>query len=182
MESRSSEDDMNKEEIAKFESALQGIASATGARPLDENALGFWKLTLGSFKYQDVRLALVNWAKTQKHMPRPAEIVEMINRKRIEMLEKKRQAAADADRRDRQENGESVNVEERIKDIKDTIGNPNAGTLRATHDADGNPYSKEEIYVRNATNETCHLPAPKCYEERAVSSETAPELFADVKR
>lgn len=167
MESRSSEDDMNKEEIAKFESALQGIASATGARPLDENALGFWKLTLSSFSYQEVRMALVNWAKSQKHMPRPAEIVEMINRKRVAELDAKRKEIADADRRDRQLNAEHVDVEAVISKIHDATDNADKGTLTATHDAYNRPYTKEELYVRTVMAETAHMNAPAIYVERA---------------
>lgn len=158
---------MNKDDINKLKTAINGLVSAYNAKPLDEAGMGMWVKTLQTLPYSHVRAVIIKWAQTQKYMPKPSDIVQAVNQVRLNILEKKRQAAADADRRDRQENGESVNVEERIKDIKDTIGNPNAGTLRATHDADGNPYSKEEIYVRLAMNETCHLPAPKCHEERA---------------
>lgn len=154
-------------DITKLKTAINGLVSSYNAKPLDDAGMGMWLKALEGLPYQHVRAVIIKWVQTQKFMPRPSDIVQAVHQVRLSILEKKRQEAADADRRDRQENGESVDVEERIKDIKDTIGNPKAGTLRATHDAYGNPYSKEEIYTRLAINETCHLPAPKCYEERA---------------
>lgn len=158
---------MTKEEVERLKDAIRGLMSAYNAKPLDEAGMGIWTLALRDLDYKMVRAVIIKWTQTQKFLPRPNDIVQAVHQVRLSILEKKRQEAADADRRDRQENGEKVNVEEKIKSIHDTIGNPNAGTLRATHDAYGNPYTKEEIYVRLTMNETCDLPAPKCYEVRA---------------
>lgn len=39
--------------------------------------------------------------------------------------------------------------------------------MTETHDAYGQPYTKEEIFVRKVMKETENLPAPKVYTERA---------------
>lgn len=41
------------------------------------------------------------------------------------------------------------------------------GSLRATHDAYGNPYTKDQIYIRLVMLETAHLEGIACYKERA---------------
>lgn len=158
---------MTKEEIEKLKDAIRGLMSAYNAKPLDEAGIGMWTLSLRDLPYNLVRAVIIKWTQTQKFLPKPNDIVQAVHRIRLDNLEKKRQAFADADRRDRQLNGETVDVEERIKGINDTIGNPNAGTLRATHDASGRPYIKEEIWLRCLMADTAHLGAPNVYVERA---------------
>lgn len=154
-------------DITKLKTAINGLVSSYNAKPLDDAGMGMWLKALEGLPYQHVRAVIIKWVQTQKFMPRPSDIVQAVHQVRLSILEKKRQEAADADRRDRQLNGETVDVEERIKGINDTIGNPNAGTLRATHDASGKPYTKEEFWLRCLMADTAHLGAPNVYIERA---------------
>lgn len=160
---------MTKEELEKLKDAIKGLMSSYNAKPLDEAGMGMWTLSLRDLPYSIVRAVIIKWVQTQKYLPKPNDIVQAVHRVRLAMLEKKRQEAADADRRDRIENGEEVDVHQRIKDMHKAVDGHNMDncTLRATHDAYGDPYTVEEIFLRCLMAETAHLNAPNVYIERA---------------
>ena len=158
---------MTKDELELLKKALNGLMASMNAKPLDEAGMAFWTLTLRDYEYEQVRSALINWAQHQRFVPRPADIVEALNRKRIDSLERQRQAIAEADRRDRQLDAQDIDVEAVIRKIHDATENAGKGTLTDKVDAYNEKYSKEELFVRTVMAETAHLGSPKIYEERA---------------
>lgn len=158
---------MTKEEVERLKDAIRGLMSAYNAKPLDEAGMGIWTLALRDLPYSLVRTVIIKWTQTQKFLPKPNDIVQAVHRIRLDILEKKRQEAADADRRDRQLSAEHVDVEATINKIHDATDNASKGTLTATEDAYGKPYTQEELYVRTVMAETAHLNAQAVYIERA---------------
>lgn len=91
---------MNESELEKLRTALNGIHLAMGGKELNDAAMGFWILSLRDLNYEDVKEALVNWAKTQKYLPKPADIADRVNKKRLQVYEAKKKAGDGADKRD----------------------------------------------------------------------------------
>ena len=158
---------MNQEELTKLKNAINGLMTSMGAKRLDESGMVFWTLTLKEYQYQDVREALIQWAQTQHAVPRPVDIVECIKRKRVMKVEEQRKIAEEADRAERQADCQKIDVQAFIKKIHEATDNYSQGTLTSRNDANGQPYTKEEFFVRTVIAETSYLPAPKCYIERA---------------
>lgn len=157
---------MTKEELEMLKKALNGLMTSMNSKPLDDAAMAFWTLTLKDYPYDDVRSALINWAQHQRYVPRPADIVESLNTKRVAKIDAQRKAEEIADRIDRQKNGEKVDVNSFINKIHAQVDKPQKREV-PTHDAYGDPYTPAERYVMQVMWDTAHMGGTSAYEERA---------------